>query len=98
MKIKTDKIKSGMFGMRTVSDGNVRKNAVSTDSRVATSNSSGVHLSEDSSFVQAMREAARNQESSRTELIEQAKSDLANGLLGSEDDYEQAINALLQEL
>jgi len=97
MKIKTDKIKAGLFGMRTVADSAARK-STTVDSKSNTSDSSGVHLSEDSSFVQAMREAANNQASSRSELIEQAKSDLANGLLGSSEDYEQAINALLQEL
>ena len=42
--------------------------------------------------------AAKGQEPARAELVEQAKSDIANGLLGTEEDMEQAINALLQEL
>ena len=97
MKIKSDKIKVGLFGVRAVSESGSRKTAAG-ETKSDASDTESVHLSEDSTFVQALREAARNQHASRTELIEQAKSDLANGLLGSEEDYEQAINALLQEL
>jgi anti-sigma28 factor (negative regulator of flagellin synthesis) len=97
MKIKSDKIKAGLFGVRSVTESTTRKQTAAT-SQSDSFGTSDVHLSEDSSFVQAMREAARNQDASRAELIEQAKTDLANGLLGSDEDYEHAINALLQEL
>ena len=59
----------------------------------------GVQLVKDSALIQTFRETAKGQEPARAEtFVEKAKSDLANGLLGSDEDIEQAINALLQEL
>ncbi len=96
------KIKSGFFGTRPVVESKETKDATDTKSDTASTSSpisdSGVQLSEDSALIQTLREAAKGQEPSRTELIQQAKEDIANGLLGSEEDFQQAITALLQEL
>ena len=93
------KIKSGFLGTRVVNsnDEKVKAPAKSPSSESAGSYF-GLHLSEDSALIQTFREAAKGQEPARSELVEQAKSDLANGLLGTDEDMEQAINALLQEL
>ena len=45
-----------------------------------------------------MREAAQNAPEVRSDLVQQAKQDIANGQLGTIDDYERAISALLMEL
>ena len=61
--------------------------------------SSQVQLSDSASFVQDLKEAAEqlSPESVRPEVVEQAKRDIKEGKLGSKDDYEQTINALLSE-
>ncbi len=94
------KIKAGVLGTRVVSntdEKDVKASAKSTSSESAGS-FLGVQLSQDSALIQTFREAAKGQEPARAGLVEQAKSDLANGLLGTPEDMEQAINALLQEL
>lgn len=95
------KIKAGFLGSRVVVDSKDDKEA-KTATKSGSSDSSGsflgVQLSEDSALIQTFREAAKGQEPARSELVAQAKSDIANGLLGTEKDMEQAINALLQEL
>ena len=94
------KIKAGVIGTRVVSNTDEKDVKVSAKSTSSESAGSflGVQLSEDSALIQTFREAAKGQEPARAELVEQAKSDIANGLLGTEEDMEQAINALLQEL
>ena len=95
------KIKAGFLGTRVVvdsKDDNEAKAASKTASTDSSGSFLGVQLSEDSALIQAFREAAKGQEPARAELVEQAKSDIANGLLGTDEDMEQAINALLQEL
>ena len=95
------KIKAGFLGTRVVvdsKDDNDAKAASKTASTDSSGSFLGVQLSEDSALIQAFREAAKGQEPARAELVEQAKSDIANGLLGTDEDMEQAINALLQEL
>ena len=42
--------------------------------------------------------AAQNAPEVRSDLVQQAKQDIANGQLGTIDDYERAISALLMEL
>jgi anti-sigma28 factor (negative regulator of flagellin synthesis) len=92
------KIKSGIFG--TVQGTESKKDRVSNSKTEESSAApkDGVSLSQDGSFIQVLRQAAQGQEPLRTELVEQAKQDLEKGILGSAEDYEQAINALLQEL
>ena len=94
------KIKAGFLGTRVVSNSDEKD--VKAAGKPASSESAGsflgVQLSEDSALIQTFREAAKGQEPARAELVEQAKSDLANGLLGTDEDMEQAINALMQEL
>ena len=89
------------MGTRVVVDSKDDKDAKSASKSASTDSSGsflGVQLSEDSALIQTFREAAKGQEPARAALVEQAKSDIANGLLGTEEDMEQAINALLQEL
>lgn len=95
------KIKTGLFGTRQViesKDDRETKKAVSKNSSSTEPEGLGVQISEDSTLIQSFRQAAQGQEPVSAELIEQAKSDLAQGLLGSKEDFEQAITALLQEL
>ena len=94
------KIKAGFLGTRVVSSNDEKevKTPARSNSSESAGSSFGVQLSEDSALIQTFREAAKGQEPARAELVEQAKSDLANGLLGTDEDMEQAINALLQEL
>ena len=94
------KIKAGFLGTRVVNNNDEKdvKAAGKTASSGSAGSFLGVQLSEDSALIQTFREAAKGQEPARAELVEQAKSDLANGLLGTDEDMEQAINALLQEL
>ena len=94
------KIKSGFLGTRVVNNND--ENDIKAPAKSSSSESAGsflgVQLSEDSALIQTFREAAKGQEPARAGLVEQAKSDLAKGLLGTDEDMEQAINALLQEL
>ena len=64
----------------------------------ATSAGPSVQLSSEASFAQSMREAVQNAPEVRSDMVQQAKQDMANGQLGTIDDYERAISALLMEL
>ena len=92
------KIKAGAFG--TVHGTETKKGRISATNSEGTSSApkDGVSLSEDGSFIQLLRQAAEGKEPLRADLVEEAKQDLANGLLGTKEDYEQTINALFQEL
>ena len=95
------KIKTGFLGTRHVVDTKDDKEPKAGSKSASGSSSTpflGVHLSDDSALIQAFREAAQGQEPARAELVAQAKADIANGLLGTEEDMQQAITALLQEL
>jgi hypothetical protein len=95
------KIKSGILGTRQIVDSKEDRERIVRSKGASGSGSSdvsGVQISSDSALVQSFREAARGQEPVSAELVEQAKLDLSKGLLGSEEDIEQAITALLQEL
>ena len=95
------KIKTGFLGTRHVVDAKDDKEAkVGSKSNSSSSNTPflGIQLSDDSALIQTFREAAQGQEPARAELVEKAKADIANGLLGSKEDMQQAITALLQEL
>ena len=95
------KITTGFFGTRPIVEGKDEKVSKSTSKRSSVTLSEGllgIQLSEDSALLQTFREAARGEEPLRAELVEQAKADIAKGLLGSEEELEQAITALLQEL
>lgn len=99
---KTMKIKTDLFGIRKVADvpsstkKKVEDSGASTDSQSV--DSFDVQMSQESLLIRAFREAAKGQEPKSMDLIEQAKRDMEKGLLGSDEDYEQVINALLQEL
>jgi flagellar biosynthesis anti-sigma factor FlgM len=64
----------------------------------ASAASPSVQLSSEASFAQAMRDAVQSAPELRSEMVEQAKQDVATGQLGTIDDYERAISALLMEL
>ena len=95
------KIKTGLFGTRQViesKDDRETKKVGTKETASTDSESLGVQISEDSTLIQTFRQAAQGQEPVSAELIERAKADLAQGLLGSKEEFEQAITALLQEL
>ena len=75
-----------------------KRDVAATTSSVSTE-SSRVQLSDTAGFVQDLKEAAEqlSPEGVRPEVVEQAKRDIKEGKLGSKEDYEQAINALLSE-
>ena len=66
-------------------------------------NSSGegtqVELSESAGFVQNLKELAESTDpqSVRMDVVEASREDMRRGLLGTEEDYEQAIAALVLE-
>ena len=94
------KIKNNLSGVgRVTSTSTTRSSDSSSDSgSSADVSSDGVSISEDMSLIQALRNAAKGEEPIRSELIEQARRDIADGKLGTKEDYEQVITALLQEL
>ena len=58
-----------------------------------------VDLSESASFVQSLRSTAEGTDPDevRSDVVEQSKADIRDGKLGSKEDYEQSITALLME-
>ena len=62
------------------------------------SGKSGVNLSNSANFIQSLKDASQEFTSIRQELVDEARADIESGSLGSEQDYEQAITALLMEL
>ena len=92
------KIKPGTFGAIQTTDSKKGRSSASGAEDSGAAPKDGVSLSESGSFIQVLRQAAQGQEPLRSELVEQAKQDLESGLLGTKEEYEQAINALLQEL
>ena len=69
-----------------------------TAQAAASATGPSVQLSSEASFAQAMRDAAQAAPEMRTDMVQQAKEDVMNGQLGSIDDYERAISALMMEL
>ena len=78
---------------------NSRKKTVQRSAGSQSEASTQVELSESAGFVQGLREMAEgiDPEEVRQDVVEASREDLQKGLLGSEQDYEQTINALLTE-
>ena len=76
-----------------------KKRESDADPQGPSSSSSHVQLSDTAGFVQELKEAAEqiDPEEVRPEVVEKAKRDIKEGRLGSNEDYEQAINALISE-
>ena len=76
-----------------------KKEASSSSEFSGVSVQEDIQLSESASFVQNLRSTAETMdpEEVRSEVVEQAKSDIRDGTLGSKKDYEQTITALLME-
>ena len=81
----------------SVSKGGKKKAVQSTESQSTAT--SQVELSESAGFVQGLRDVAEgiNPQEVRQDVVDASREDLRKGLLGSEQDYEQTINALLTE-
>jgi anti-sigma28 factor (negative regulator of flagellin synthesis) len=94
------KIKNVLSGMNRFTSSSKIKDSGEGQSQDTTDSESsdGVSLSEQTSFIQILKDVAKGEEPVSADLIEQAKIDIANGSLGSKEDYEQTINALLREL
>jgi hypothetical protein len=92
------KIKAGAFGTIHGTESKKARTSAPNSEGTPTAPKDGVSLSEDGAFIQVLRQAAQGKEPLRSDLVEQAKQDLANNLLGSKEDYEQAINSLFLEL
>ena len=73
--------------------------SVKRDAELQSEASTQVELSESAGFVQGLREMAEgvDPQEVRQDVVEASREDLRKGLLGSEQDYEQTINALLTE-
>ena len=57
-----------------------------------------VVLSETAQFIQSLRETVVDQPELRDELVAISRADLDSGVLGSEQDFDRAVDALLAEL
>ena len=81
----------------SISKNSKKKSASSESSSVE--ETAQVELSQSADFVQSLKEAAEivNPQSVRMDVVEASREDMRRGLLGSEEDYEQAITALLIE-
>jgi hypothetical protein len=75
-----------------------KKSAAAASGEKAAGADSGVSLSGNASFIQSIRDSAQLEPAVRSEMVDQAKNDIAAGELGSPKDYEKTITALLMEL
>jgi hypothetical protein len=57
-----------------------------------------VSISGKARFLSELREASGSMTDIRTDVVDKARHDVASGLLGTEADYDSAIEALLMEL
>ena len=57
-----------------------------------------VVLSDTAQFIQSLRETVVDQPESREDLIAITRAELESGALGSEEDLDRAVDALLVEL
>ena len=57
-----------------------------------------VFLSDTAQFIQSLRETMIDQPEARDELVALARADLESGALGSDADYDRAVDALLSEV
>jgi hypothetical protein len=57
-----------------------------------------VVLSDTAMFIQSLRETVVDIPEVREELVEITRADLDAGLVGSEEDYDRAVDALVPEL
>lgn len=57
-----------------------------------------VTISDEARFLSELRESAGSMDDVRTDMVEAARADIANGTLGTEEDYRRAIDAMLMEL
>ena len=62
------------------------------------SESEQVVLSETAQFIQSLRETVVNQPEARDELIALTRAEIGAGSVGSDVDYDRAVDALLSEL
>lgn len=76
-----------------------KKKSVQGTERAQAEPTTQVELSESAGFVQGLREMAEgiDPQEVRLDVVEASREDLRKGLLGSDQDYEQTINALLTE-
>jgi hypothetical protein len=82
----------------SVSKSSKKKGAESSNSTSAEGGTQ-VELSESAGFVQGLRELAEgtDPQSVRMDVVESSREDLRRGLLGTDEDYEQAIASLVLE-
>ena len=57
--------------------------------------SDSVQLSDSARWVQDLQESTAGQDEVRLDMVEQAKADIASGSLGSDDDLNAAVDAIL---
>jgi anti-sigma28 factor (negative regulator of flagellin synthesis) len=57
-----------------------------------------VSISEEARFLSELREAAGSMGEIRANMVEEASQDIAEGRLGTEEDYRRAIDAMMMEL
>ncbi len=73
----------------------IRRERGEVRAEAASSGSTDVSRSELLQFIQDLKEDAGRMPPVRADLVEQAKADIASGALGSDEDLDAAVNALL---
>jgi len=76
-------------------------NDTKTDQRTnqkSTVQQESVHLSGEAQWMQEIKAAIEDIPEVRTDEVARARQDIASGELGSEEDFENAVNALMHEI
>ena len=76
-----------------------KKKSSGASEHVSTEGGTQVELSDSADFVQNLREIAEGTDTQavRMDVVEASREDLRRGLLGTDEDYEQTIAALILE-
>jgi len=75
-----------------------RQGGQKADSGEAMATDDQVSLSGTAQFLSSLRASAKDMPEVRNEIIDAARADIEAGRLGTEEDYERAVDALLMGL
>lgn len=96
MKINTLN-SNGISSVKRAPGGPEARTSVRESSR-ASSGADRVTISDEARFLQELRDAAGGLGDIRPDVVEAARADLEAGRIGTEEDYQRAIEALFMEL
>lgn len=88
---------SGISSLKRTSDA-VASRGAKEGGRTPPGGEDRVTLSDEARFLQELRELGGGLGTTRPEVVEAARADLEAGRIGTEEDYERAIEALFMEL